>query len=167
LRNTKKPVAVRWADCFILMLMLGCMINIQCTQGDDMTVDPVMMNIFMAVITVLILGIAGKIAWNWLMSGRMKSGEYYMTTQACETCRQNCCVNSLKVKLAEHIQNETGADSRVDQRLANIEERMQEARRDTAEMRKEVSGIRSALDTMAGLFEGYIKRSDARKDNMQ
>jgi hypothetical protein len=127
-----------------------------------MTVDPVMMNVFMAVITILILGIAGKIAWNWLMSGRIKTGEYYMTTQACETCRQHCCVNAIKKTLTDHIQNETGADSRVDERLANIEARMKEARQDTKEMRQEVQGIRSALDTMAGLFKGYVQRSDDR-----
>lgn len=127
-----------------------------------MTVDPVMLNVFMAIITILVLGVAGKIAWDWLTSGRTKTGEYYMSVQACETCRQNCCVNSLKTKLVDHIQNESGQDSEVNQRLINIEARIQEAREDNSKIREEVSGIRSALDKMAGMFEGYVKRSDDR-----
>jgi hypothetical protein len=129
-----------------------------------MTVDPVMMNVFMAVITILILGIAGKIAWNWLMSGRIKTGEYYMTISACEDCREKCCVHPLKTALHAHVNKESGNDSTVNNRLANIEKTQQEAREDAAQLREDVKGIRSALDTMAGAFSVYVKKMDIREE---
>jgi len=138
-----------------------------------MTVDPMILNTFLAVMTILVCGIGIKIGYNWLKTGRVQTKEIYRTVDECDSCRQHCCVNVLKTQFADHVRNESGADSRVDQRLSNIEDRIKEAREDTAKMREEakqettgirqeVQGIRSALDTMAGLFEGYVKRSDDR-----
>ena len=110
----------------------------------------------------LFVTVVGKIIWDYLQSGRTKQGEFYMTEAACETCRQNCCVTSIKTTLAEHIKVEAGQDSEVKQRLINIEQRIKEAREDNAKIKDEVGGIRSALDKMVGMFEGYVKRSDER-----
>lgn len=130
-----------------------------------MTVDPVLMNVFMSVITVLVCGLSLKIGWNWLQSGRVKTGEYYRTIQSCDECRAQC-----KDKLTKHIEHESGQFPQIGQRLESIEKRMEEAKQDaykmreevkqeTAGLRKEVTGIRSALDRLAGTFEGYVKQN--------
>lgn len=129
-----------------------------------MTVDPVLMNIFMSVITILVCGIAIRIGWSWLQSGRVKTGEYYVTNQVCGERMEKCCINAVKTTLTDHIQKESGQDSRVDERLKNIEQKIQDARDDSSKIREEVGGIRSALDEMAGMFKGYLQRmSDDKK----
>jgi len=123
-----------------------------------MTVDPMILNTFLAVMTIFVISIAGKVVWNWLQSGRVKTKEIYRTVDECDSCRQHCCVNVLKTQFADHVRNESGQIQKLD----NIEQRMNETREDNKKIREEVQGIRSALDTMAGLFEGYVKRSDER-----
>ena len=127
-----------------------------------MTVDPALMNVFMAVMTVLVCGIAIKIGYNWLQTGRMKTGEYYQTVQACEECRENCCINIVKTKLSDHIQNESGQDSRVDERLKNIEQKIQDAREDNSKIREHLpafeftpleEGIRKTVDWFRNNYE--------------
>jgi hypothetical protein len=130
-----------------------------------MTVDPALLNVFMAVMTILVCGLGIKIGYNWLQTGRIKTGEYYRTVESCDECREKCCVNSLKIKLSDHISQELGQASRVDQKLNNIEKQIDDAKTETSKMREEVTGIRSALDRLAGTFEGYVKRTGEHHDS--
>jgi hypothetical protein len=114
------------------------------------------------VVVVVVIGILVKIGYDWLKSGRAKTGEYYMTTADCLTCREKCCVHEIKTAMNLHKQTESYQDSTVNARLATIEKRMDEAREDSAKLREDVSGIRSALDTMAGAFQVYAHRIEMR-----
>ena len=127
-----------------------------------MTVDPVLMNVFMTVMTILVVGIAGKLVMNYLQSGRVKTKEIYRTVDDCDDCRQHCCVNVLKTQFADHVKSEAGNDATVKEGLANIKEDIRDMKKGAEKTQAEVSGIRSALDKMAGLFEGYVQRSDER-----
>ena len=126
-----------------------------------MTYDPDAITITW-ILTAIIVAVAGKMFWDYYKLGRVKTGDYYMTIKSCEECRQNCCVNSIKATLSDHIKNESWNDSEVNTRLSNIEQSMREARENNDKMQVEVKGIRSALDTMAGAFQVYVKQSDAR-----
>lgn len=127
-----------------------------------MTVDPVMMNIFMAVITILVLGLAGKIAWNWLTSGRIKTGDYYMSVQACEQCRQNCCVGALKTTLSDHIQAESWHDSEVNTRLKNIENTLIKSQETDEKLQEHLGKLEKATTKIATILDIYVQRSDDR-----
>ena len=119
-------------------------------------------SITIGIFTILVLGVAGKIIYDWFKSGRVKKGEYYMTVQACESCRDKCCVHQIKSSVNEHMRSESYNDSEVHTRLANIEKRMDEARDDNSKLREDVGGIKSALDKMTAVIEIYVKRSDER-----
>lgn len=120
--------------------------------------DPITV-IFIAAFVALL----GKVVWDW-----MKKGEY-RTVQSCDECRQTCCVNSVKTKLAEHIQTEGGTQ----QRLTNIEHGLQDAKdltaalwkeskEDAKELRREVKTVNDTLTSIKSVFEVYIKRADER-----
>lgn len=135
-----------------------------------MTSEEILSYAIGTLIAFFIIGFGGKVFWNHYMSGRVKKGEYYMTTLACEQCRDKCCVNDIKAAFNTHMQNESWHDSEVNTKLENIETRMEEARKDNAEMRKDVGGIKSALDKMTSVMEIYVKRADERDrrtDQMQ
>ena len=125
-------------------------------------VEAITKSITIGIFTVLVLGVAGRLLYDYFKSGRVQTGDYYMTVKSCEECREKCCVHPLKTVLYEHINQERGNDSKVDNRLKNIEDRMAEAREDSAKIQVEVAGIRSALDKMAGAFSIYVKNSDER-----
>jgi hypothetical protein len=127
-----------------------------------MTVDPVMLNVFMAVITVLVLGLAGKIAWEWFTTGRIKTGEYYMSVQACEQCRQNCCVGALKNTLTEHIKKESWHDSEVNTRLKNIENSLIRSQEADEKLQDHFGKLEKAVTEIATTLKIYAKRSDDR-----
>jgi len=117
----------------------------------------------------IFVGILIRVGYDWIMSGRVKKGEYYMTIDACQDCREKCCVHPVKLALGDlrttlntHISKEFGNDSEVNIRLASIEAAQKDAREDSAKLRADVAGIRSALDQMAGAFSVYVKRLDTR-----
>jgi hypothetical protein len=114
------------------------------------------------IFTILILGVAGKIIYDWFVEGRAKKGEYYMTVASCESCREKCCVHGIKEIVNQHMRSESYHDSEVNTRLANIEKRMEEARDDNSKLRDDVGGIKSALDKMTAVIEIYVKRADER-----
>jgi len=137
--------------------------------GTKITVDPIILGIF----TILVLGIASKIIYDWFKSGRIKTGDYYVTTKACQNQRDHCCINAVKKELNLHKQAESYHDSEVNTRLSNIESQIaeaktvsaklrEEAREDNAALRKDVGGIKSALDKITGVIEIYVQKANDR-----
>jgi hypothetical protein len=127
-----------------------------------MNVDLVMLDIFLAVFTLIVLGLTGKITWDWLNEGRTKTGEYYMSVKACEECRQNCCVGSLKTTLSDHIKKGSWHDSEVNTRLKNIEvslDRMQVA---DEKLQGHFGKLEKAVTEIATTLKIYAKKSDER-----
>ena len=121
-----------------------------------------MLKVFMAVITILVLGVAGKITWDWLTLGRTKTGEYYMSVQACEQCRQNCCVNAVKHSLAEHIRKESWHDSEVNTRLKNIEDNQIKSQEADEKLQGHLGKLEKAVTKIATVLDIYVQRSDDR-----
>jgi len=119
-------------------------------------------SITIGIFTILVLGVAGRLLYDYFKSGRVKKGEYYMTVAACEACREKCCVHHIKEVMQHHINDESYNDSKVNTKLESIEKRMDEAREDNAKLREDVGGIKSALDKMTAVIEIYVKRSDER-----
>ena len=128
-----------------------------------MTVDPVILNVFLAVMTILVLGLTGKITWNWLTTGRTKTGEYYMSVKACEECRQNCCVGALKTTLSDHIQNESWHDSEVNTKLKNIEASLTKMQVADEKLQGHFGELEKAVTEIATTLKIYAKRSDERE----
>lgn len=116
------------------------------------------------IFTGVLLGVTGKIVWEWLSSGRVKKGEYYTPVSYCESNREKCYIHTLRKELDKHIRYENSNDSEVNSRLSNIEFRMQEAREENSAMRKDISGIRSALDKMTGFLDSYIKSNQEERE---
>ena len=56
-----------------------------------MTVDPVMLKIFMAVITILVLGGGGEKTWGWAITGGPKKGGKYIFVPGSGKIWQKCC----------------------------------------------------------------------------
>jgi len=81
---------------------------------------------FVAVILLgLLVWLLKKIIWDWVESGRVKKGEY-LTIQAFETHRKECCVIGLKREFNDYKQESSTEQARTDNRLLTIEEKLRE-----------------------------------------
>lgn len=105
------------------------------------------------VVIAVIGGILIKIIWDWFVSGRMKKGEYYMTTTACTTCREQCCISAVKFQLQEHLKEESGHTSEVNTRLKNIEKSLDESKETSEKLRSNLEKTNLAMERIASALE--------------
>jgi hypothetical protein len=134
-------------------------LNLFSKLGEDMDAVATTQTVIVAVIG----GVLIKVLWDWVTSGRVKKGEYYMTVVGCESIRAACGIHAISDALARQKNTMIREDSEIKGRLTAIEDRMKEAKEEARSLKQEVSGIRSAVDRMAGAIESYAadrKRSD-------
>ncbi len=86
--------------------------------------DPILKGIYLTLGSAAI-GFFGKILWDWLKSGRTEKGEY-LTVQAFERHKEQCCVLTLKKDFNICQQDSCTVQANHASRLAVVEERLRD-----------------------------------------
>ncbi len=96
-------------------------------------------------------GIAIKILWDWLLSGRTKKVEPFITRQECEAHRDKFCIVTIKRDIASLTVRIEAAEKQLDQGL-----------KDSREIKKELAEMNKTLARMWGAME---KRNPKLKED--
>lgn len=99
------------------------------------------------------LALSGKIVWDWIQSGRIKQGDYYVTVKKCDQIRKECCVSKIKTDFQAHKENDGRHDADTDSRLKVVEQELRDGREDFKTIRADITAINLSLKQISTILE--------------
>ena len=113
----------------------------------------------------------GKIVYDWLKEGRTDPGQYllkkdfekhgdYLLKSEFEKHRRECCVLDLKTDFNKHKQSDSAHDANVDQRLSDIERRLEENHNSFIQIYAELNKMNIQMAEMLGMIKHIYRKED-------
>jgi hypothetical protein len=117
------------------------------------------LNLNEVIVVVLMVGVAGKIIWSWLSTGRTEKG-VFITQDKCESRRQSCDwrVSVMGKDLSETSQEIKSYISKTDVKLDGIEKRLDKGDARFSELQKELVEIKETMSGIKGFIETKVHK---------